>query len=500
MNTEEIGNAIKNPEMLQQEHIPELLALCEKHPFAGTFHMLYLKALANAKDTNFEEKLSDFAIKVPDRAALYKLIHDSDALDNDLSKNNSAVAEENANETNQVKLEEKTSHAEELQSEEQTLTSIELDTQDATHPTATEHSPVTEITEAIIDAADKSNVPEEETTVQEPAFTSSTTEAVVKDVEQAIEIEAKPEITEAIIDAADKSNVPEEETTVQEPAFTASTTEAVAKDVERAIEIEAKPEVTEAIIDAADKSNVPEEETTVQEPAFLSTTKEQIEDATIEITTTAADFIEETESIVSIDNDEVLAETSSKIPIFELEDKISSTILDEVNHPEAKDSPEIPIIDFTDHVSNPDIEKIFDEKSPTTEHQTKDFYAWLKPDFSSKESTNASTEAASSSEAKLKEENAKERKEATQNIVNQFIETEPKISKPRKEFFSPVKNAKSSVSESGLPISETLAKIYEAQGNYPKSIEIYEKLIAIIPNKSSYFAARIENIKNQLLE
>jgi len=451
MNTEEIGNAIKNPEMLQQEHIPELLALCEKHPFAGTFHMLYLKALANAKDTNFEEKLSDFAIKVPDRAALYKLIHDSDALDNDLSKNNSAVAEENANETNQVKLEEKTSHAEELQSEEQTLTSIELDTQDATHPTATEHSPVTEITEAIIDAADKSNVPEEETTVQEPAFTSSTTEAVVKDVEQAIEIEAKPE-------------------------------------------------VSEAIIDAADKSNVPEEETTVQEPAFLSTTKEQIEDATIEITTTAADFIEETESIVSIDNDEVLAETSSKIPIFELEDKISSTILDEVNHPEAKDSPEIPIIDFTDHVSNPDIEKIFDEKSPTTEHQTKDFYAWLKPDFSSKESTNASTEAASSSEAKLKEENAKERKEATQNIVNQFIETEPKISKPRKEFFSPVKNAKSSVSESGLPISETLAKIYEAQGNYPKSIEIYEKLIAIIPNKSSYFAARIENIKNQLLE
>ena len=71
-------------------------------------------------------------------------------------------------------------------------------------------------------------------------------------------------------------------------------------------------------------------------------------------------------------------------------------------------------------------------------------------------------------------------KDKIETIVEQFIKEEPSISrlqktdiqeeKPKTEFYSPLKKAKSSLDESSLPVSETLAKIFAAQGNYPKAI------------------------------
>jgi hypothetical protein len=44
-------------------------------------------------------------------------------------------------------------------------------------------------------------------------------------------------------------------------------------------------------------------------------------------------------------------------------------------------------------------------------------------------------------------------------------------------------------------ISETIAILHEQQGNTTKAIEIYEKLIVLIPEKSSFFALQIENLR-----
>jgi hypothetical protein len=73
-----------------------------------------------------------------------------------------------------------------------------------------------------------------------------------------------------------------------------------------------------------------------------------------------------------------------------------------------------------------------------------------------------------------------------------------RLEKPVQSFFSPVEKAKESLDESRLPVSETLAKIYEAQGNYPKSIEAYEKLLLKFPEKKSFFALQIESLKRKL--
>lgn len=46
-------------------------------------------------------------------------------------------------------------------------------------------------------------------------------------------------------------------------------------------------------------------------------------------------------------------------------------------------------------------------------------------------------------------------------------------------------------------VTETLAEIYARQELFQRSIEIYEKLILLFPEKSAYFASLIEKIKNK---
>lgn len=45
-------------------------------------------------------------------------------------------------------------------------------------------------------------------------------------------------------------------------------------------------------------------------------------------------------------------------------------------------------------------------------------------------------------------------------------------------------------------VTETMAEVWEKQGNHEKALEVYEKLSLLDPSKSSYFAAKIEHLKH----
>lgn len=47
-------------------------------------------------------------------------------------------------------------------------------------------------------------------------------------------------------------------------------------------------------------------------------------------------------------------------------------------------------------------------------------------------------------------------------------------------------------------VTETMAEVWEKQGNLSKSIEIYNKLSLLEPSKSAYFAAKIEDLKKRV--
>jgi hypothetical protein len=83
-------------------------------------------------------------------------------------------------------------------------------------------------------------------------------------------------------------------------------------------------------------------------------------------------------------------------------------------------------------------------------------------------------------------------------IIEHFIKEEPTISRGKTEFFSPPKKAKESLDEETIPVSETLAKIYAAQGNYPKAIHVYHQLMLAFPEKKLLFAVRIDELKKKI--
>ena len=87
-----------------------------------------------------------------------------------------------------------------------------------------------------------------------------------------------------------------------------------------------------------------------------------------------------------------------------------------------------------------------------------------------------------------------EEKNKKNELIDKFIESSPKISPIRQEEVSKTYAEQSQTNNSYL-MTETLARVYLEQKKYQKAIQAYEILILKYPEKSSFFANRISDIK-----
>ena len=121
--------------------------------------------------------------------------------------------------------------------------------------------------------------------------------------------------------------------------------------------------------------------------------------------------------------------------------------------------------------------------------QSRTFTEWLQIG-SEKTTENSFLEEQQEEEQQEKLDNKPQK---TKNIEKFSAEN-----KPHKDFFSATQKAKESLDYSKIPMTETLAKIYDAQGNFPRAIEAYQQLILKNPEKKVFFAIQIEKLKQKI--
>ena len=93
------------------------------------------------------------------------------------------------------------------------------------------------------------------------------------------------------------------------------------------------------------------------------------------------------------------------------------------------------------------------------------------------------------------EKPAEEEQLSKRDLIDRFLQQGPVVPEPKNEFFSPSNMARMSLVENEAFVTETLADIYAKQGHTEKAINAYEQLSFANPEKSSYFAARIKELK-----
>jgi tetratricopeptide (TPR) repeat protein len=81
-------------------------------------------------------------------------------------------------------------------------------------------------------------------------------------------------------------------------------------------------------------------------------------------------------------------------------------------------------------------------------------------------------------------------------LIDKFIQANPKIPPVKKDVEIPTIFYEPSNSDNSSLMTETLARVYLEQKKYQKAIQAFEILILKYPEKSSFFADRILDIKN----
>ncbi|MEZ4937216.1 MAG: hypothetical protein R2799_06440 [Crocinitomicaceae bacterium] len=532
MNLSKIIAHLENHSILDSDTLKQALELHEKFPYTSLFPMIILKGLKSTKDVHFEGELKKLAIQVNDRAVLEKYLEEPEI---PLIHSTADLIKEEANESislatteeivQKVSIKDETEEtqtkeviAKELNVEEPILEKTKTD--DLSDPVISEGNfePIAS------DEKDKNLESEENIEL------TDSNKATIKEAQKSIEL--SPETLRIIAEIEKKYGEVNPENEFQSKEKT---------------HLEDDPHIKEEIdqISAEPKENKLEDLTFAEEGSLG-------EQETKEVDSSLGDDLKEYQEKkrkkkkkhkkkkkekklfeqLGKDREELDSTT-----IIRDEDKIHDALVNQSQNTHFKfkkykgededyyhleidfsdlepiyyevEEEELVDTDLQMKLVNPDPEK----KADVSKKKLKKTSSDLKKEFQEEQTSSSFQEPVRIEvnektemtfldwlKANKNSQSPKEERQKKANVIQRdvliekFIEDEPRISKSKKEFFSPTKNAKKSLQDDMEIVSETLADLHVYQGSYAKAKKLYEKLILKFPEKKSLFAKKLEEI------
>lgn len=472
MNRNQFISFMDNPDKLSGNDGILLAELLKSFPYFQTAHLLYAKSLHNEHSVHYNTQLKTTATFATDRKVLHYLI---------TNKSESRIEVVNISESHKVAEENKNIKVELLVKEEvEQLTSGEI----VQTTSETRASEIFETELGITEETETHKIAEENKNFKVDQLVKG---IVQPDIPVEI-VKTKSEITTSEIIVTEVQTTEEtitSEITVIEQAIVAERIEFTEQIKEIVVEppviIEKVTEKTiEPIVETIEKIDV---------STLISTSKEEITDNNI-IENTEEVSIDELEKEIlaqaaisvieqEVSNTELLTESEKTVEFKDEQEPVRANfVLNTPIEPAIIVTTETPKIEKAESVASISITEDFDSS------QAHSFTDWLK------HASNAKEPAVE--ENKLDESSSKK---AAADLIDKFLREEPRMSKPKTEFYNPVNMAKQSVAEDITFVSETLAKIFVLQGNYIKALKAYENLRLKYPEKRLYFAAQIKNLR-----
>ena len=430
------GDALPGPGDL--EGLRELTVL---FPWFHSAHMLLLRGLKENADIRFDAQLKASALSVSDREVLYHYLFMQPAVE---TKKEEAVP---VAEVKEEIIQEEAAPVTEVQ--EEIIQELDAPVAEVQEEIAHEETaPVAEVQEEIIQEVDSPVAETQEEIIQEEAApVAEVQEEIIQEVDSPVAETQEEIIQEEVIH---KEAAPTE-TMQAETLFDEIIPEETA--AESVADTEAEPPATEgstwrtreelmAEIEArleelsSQHEEVPETETRLEEPSSQHEEVPEIE-TRVEEFSSQQEEVPETETAVTQDAE--LPETETQVP-QEAEMHVTGV------QPEPEPAGE-------------ELLELLTDNEPPAPEPAKP----LTP----------------------------------RDLIDRFIQNSPNLERIPLAESQPVKDlSEPATEEHGKFITETLAKIYINQGYYTRAINIYEKLSLQFPEKSAYFAGRIEKIKD----
>lgn len=510
MNRNQFISFMCNPEKLSGTDSVLLAELVKNFPYFQTAHLLYAKSLHNQNSIHYNNQLKITATYATDRKVLYRLITNKFVAEPELVVvDNVAVNPIGYADTEEIRkplIDERTPVVEDPKHEVKSVIEEKI-------PVEPINPELPKITESGVDLPQVTEIQQKaEEKVVSTSFTYLISPEIATEIKQlktetieAVQLTDKIEIVKKVLSKGSEEIESNEEGILQETEIVGSENIIGITDDIKPVE---KPLVTEVVSELAEKAEpsvfaVEEDilETIIGPDNSVAEDKREGDISVSKIEPMAENTLVEVQS--DFDKPEVgktettgvsdikelekeylaeaaIAETELKLMYREYE--VPDYFVEQENAETEKsnfilNTPEVQVVDNESLANDPGVE--FNGNQPHS------FTDWLKHPSEAVE--------------EIREETGKQGentgKPSASDLIDKFLREEPRISKPKAEFYNPVNKAKQSVAEDITFVSETLAKILVLQGNYAKALLAYENLRLKYPEKRLYFAAQIKNIR-----